>query len=203
MMASLQGVDWSDASAARVEAPGRSADAGHPRPWRRVREVSPARTVLSLLVLCAFTTALACLAASHLIWNRTASLPLGLYVRSPGVRVNEGVLVALRVPPGVRGLVHERGYLPDGSLLIKPVAAVAGDHVCARRGVLFINGEPFGSILTRDSGNRELPVYRGCGVLPPGQVFLAARHPRSFDSRTFGPIDVHALQGTVTALWTY
>jgi type IV secretory pathway protease TraF len=124
-------------------------------------------------------------------------------MRTPSVRLNEGVLVALRVPPAVRGLVHERRYLPNGSLLIKPVAAVAGDHVCARGGVLFINGEPFGTIRARDSEGRELPVYRGCGVLPAGQVFLAAHHSRSFDSRSFGPVDVRALQGTVTPLWTY
>ena len=117
--------------------------------------------------------------------------------------MDEGVLVALPVPPVVRTLVHERRYLPDGSLLIKPVAAVAGDYVCARRGVLFINGEPFGTILSRDSEGRELPAYRGCGPLAEGQVFLASHHAQSFDSRTFGPVDVRALQGTVIPLWTY
>ena len=197
-MASLRGVDWSD------EAPTRAHDTNHSEERRgRRRRSSPARTVLGLLAVCALTTAFACALASHLIWNRTASLPLGVYARSPGVRVSEGVLVALRVPPSVRALVHERGYLPDGSVLIKPVAAVEGDYVCVRRGILFINGEPFGSILPRDSQDRELPVYRGCGVLAPGQVFLAAHHPGSFDSRSFGPVDVHALQGTVTPLWTY
>jgi conjugative transfer signal peptidase TraF len=165
--------------------------------------VSPTRTVLGLLGICALTNALACILASHLIWNRTASLPLGVYARSPGVHVSAGVLVALRVPPAVRPLVLERHYLPDGSLLIKPVAAVAGDQVCVRRRILFINGAPFGAVLPRDSEDRELPVYAGCGVLPEGQVFLASHHPRSFDSRSFGPVDVHTLQGTVTPLWTF
>jgi len=202
-MASLRGVDWSEASAAGVAGTRPLAEERRGRRGDPGGRASPARTVLGLLAACALTTALACIVASHLIWNRTPSLPLGVYVRSPGVRVEEGVLVALRVPGAVRLLVHERRYLPDGSLLIKPVAAVAGDHVCVHRGMLYINGEPFGAILTRDSEGRELPVYQGCGVLPEGQVFLASHHPRSFDSRSFGPVDVHALQGTVTPLWTY
>jgi conjugative transfer signal peptidase TraF len=201
-MASLRGVDWSGALP-----PESTEDPPLERPRRRRARLraamNPGRTALGLLLVCALTTALACLTASQIIWNRTASLPLGFYLRTPAVRVGEGMLVALPIPPSVRSLVHDRRYLRDGSLLVKPVAAVAGDHVCARRGILFINGEPFGSILPRDSENRELPVYQGCGVLPDGQVFLASHHPRSFDSRSFGPVDVHALQGTVTPLWTF
>jgi conjugative transfer signal peptidase TraF len=201
-MASLHGVDWSEGPAAEVTGPRPSPE---PRERRggHGEAARPARTVLGLLAVSALTTALACLVASHLIWNRTPSMPLGVYARTPSVRVDEGVLVALRVPASVRPLVHERRYLPDGSLLIKPVAAVAGDHVCVHRGMLYINGEPFGAVLTRDTEDRELPEYRGCGVLPEGQVFLASHHPRSFDSRSFGPVDVHALQGTVIPLWTY
>jgi conjugative transfer signal peptidase TraF len=202
-MAGMHGVDWSEASPAAQSAPERSSgDRNRGRLGRR-RCANPARTVLGLLAVSALTTALTCIASSHLVWNRTASLPLGLYYRSSETRPYEGGLVALRVPPTVRPLVHERRYLPDGSLLIKPVAAVAGDFVCTRRGILYINGEPFGRILPCDSEGRELPAYEGCGALPEGQVFLASHHPGSFDSRSFGPVDIHALQGTVTPLWTF
>jgi conjugative transfer signal peptidase TraF len=198
-MAGMQGVDWAkDAPAGRAV----QASLGE-GPRRRSRGVRPARAIFGLLAATALASAFACVVAAHLIWNRTPSLPLGLYMRTPGVRVRDGALVALPVPPAVRPLVDDRRYLPDGSLLIKPVAAVPGDFVCARRGILFINGEPFGRILARDSQNRELPAFQGCGVLPEGQVFLASHHPQSFDSRSFGPVDVHALQGTVTPLWTF
>ena len=202
-MAGMHGVDWSGAPAVAEAMAERSSRDGSRGRRRRPRTANPARTVLGLLTVCAFTSALACMLASHLIWNRTASLPLGLYYRSSETRPYEGGLVALRVPPTVRPLVHERRYLPDGSLIIKPVAAVAGDVVCTRRGILYINGEPFGRILARDSAGRELPAYEGCGALAEGQVFLASHHPASFDSRSFGPVDIHALQGTVTPLWTY
>jgi len=202
MAASAHGALGSDASPSRASP---SDGGGHGSPARRSRSrgARPGETTLSLLAIGAATTALGCLGASHLIWNRTASLPLGLYLRSSKERACEGELVALRVPPSVRPLVHDRRYLPDGSLLIKPVAAVAGDVVCTRRGVLTINGAPFGPVLSRDSLGRALPVYEGCGALPQGQVFLASHHPGSFDSRSFGPVDIHALKGSVTPLWTY
>lgn len=199
-MASMHGVDWSANEPARDGAHGAGAP---PRARWRYRFASPGRTILGLLAVCTLTTSLGCIVASQLVWNRTASLPLGVYVRTPSVRVSEGALVALPVPPAVRALVHDRRYLPDGSFLIKPVVATAGDYVCTLTGILFINGEPFGSVVPRDSEGRDLPVYRGCGALPAGQVFLASHHPQSFDSRSFGPVDVSALQGTVTPLWTY
>ena len=201
-MVRTKDVDASDALAI-VSAPIGGSGGGGARPRRGRHPGDPACVVLSLVALCVLTTTLTCITASHLVWNRTASLPLGLYFRRTSDRVREGDLVALAVPARVRALVRERGYLPDTSLLIKPVAAVAGDEVCARWGVLFINGEPFGRILTHDSLGRSLPAFRGCGVLPDGWVFLASHHPRSFDSRSFGPVDIHALQGTVTPLWTY
>jgi conjugative transfer signal peptidase TraF len=165
--------------------------------------MNPAHVVLALLGLTALVSALACGVASHLIWNRTPSMPLGLYALTPGAHVRRGGLVALRVPERVRSLVHDRDYLPDGSLLIKPVAAVAGDEVCVRAGVLLIDGRRFGRVLARDAEGRELPTYEGCGLVPDGKVFLASAHPRSFDSRSFGVVDVGALKGSVTPLWTY
>ena len=202
-MANRRGIDWSEASTVSVVETPRGWEPGHRRRGSCAGRMSPARTIFALLTVCAVTTGLACAVASHLIWNRTPSLPLGVYMRTPSGCVGEGALVALRIPPAVRTLIHERRYLPDGSLLIKPVAAVPGDYVCTRAGIRFINGEPFGSVLSRDSEGRDLPVYRACGVLPAGQVFLASHHPRSFDSRNFGPVDVHALQGTVIPLWTF
>jgi conjugative transfer signal peptidase TraF len=138
-----------------------------------------------------------------LIWNATASLPLGLYwrVRQPTTR--HGDLVAFAVPQAVRGLVGERGYLPQGSLLVKPIAAAPGDRVCTRGGNLVVNGEAFGKVLTADREGRALPTDDTCGVLPAGQVYVASRTPGSFDSRTFGPVDVREVQARVVPLWTY
>jgi len=161
------------------------------------------RVLLRLWATTAVASATACLLASHLIWNWTPSLPLGLYWLSIGSAPRLGALVAFPVPPAVRKLVLERRYLPRGALLVKHVVATAGDLVCADEGVFAINGAPFGGIATRDSAGRPLPHFEGCGPVAEGFVHVASRDPRSFDSRTFGPVPEGAIRGRVTPLWTY
>jgi conjugative transfer signal peptidase TraF len=201
-MAGMYGVDWSSS-----DPPAGPVNPALARSPARALQLAPAPrpgvVTLGLLCVYALTSALASLAASQLVWNRTPSLPLGIYAKVPVGSPSRGELVALRVPASVRQLVHERRYLADGSLLIKPVAAVAGDWVCRGGYELFVNGRRFGTVLSADTEGRPLPSFGGCQVLGDGQVFLASPHPRSFDSRTFGPVDVGALQGTVIPLWTY
>jgi conjugative transfer signal peptidase TraF len=151
----------------------------------------------------ALASALACLLASRLVWNATPSLPLGLYWLSRGSPVEKGRLVAFPVPPGVEDLVRERRYLPPGAFLVKPVVATSGDVVCTDGGTLSVNGRPLGAILTEDSARRPLPHYAGCGPVGSGEVFVASHYDKSFDSRTFGPVAMGAIRGTVRPLWTY
>ena len=172
-------------------------------PLARTSAHTLSRLHLSLFGAAAVASALACILASHLVWNWTPSVPLGLYWLSRGASPARGELVAFAVPPNVAALVHERRYLPVGAMLVKPVVATAGDRVCTDGGVLRINGAPFGAVLTEDSAGRPLPHFEGCGPLPEGEAFVASHHPRSFDSRTFGPVPLRAIRGTVRPLWTY
>ena len=168
-----------------------------------VRELE--RLLVRAALATAFVCALACILGAHLLWNWTPSLPLGLYWLSPGYRrqVRVGTLVAFPVPAQVRALVTERKYLPPGALLVKPVVAAAADSVCTDGGTLTVNGAPLGAIRTADTRGRPLPRDERCGPLPQGQVFVASHLPTSFDSRTFGPVPLSDLRGTVTPLWTY
>jgi conjugative transfer signal peptidase TraF len=161
------------------------------------------RLQVHLVAVTALASGLACLLASHLIWNHTPSLPRGLYWLARGHRPARHDLVAFRVPENVRRLVRERAYLEEGAWLVKPVVALAGDGVCTDSGALTIDGVRFGSIRTTDSDGRPLPQAPICGAIADGQLYVAGADPRSFDSRVFGPIRVSDLQGTVTPLWTY
>jgi len=164
----------------------------------------PMALVLALLGTSAALSASACVLASHLIWNRTPSLPLGLYWLSTHESLSAvGDIVAFPVPADVRQLVHDRRYLLDGDVLLKPVVAVAGDAVCIREGVVTINDTILGRALPVDSQDRPLPTDTLCGPVPPGHLYVASHHPHSFDSRTFGPIDVRNVHGKATPLWTY
>jgi conjugative transfer signal peptidase TraF len=163
----------------------------------------PFRALVALLAAWALVSCLAAVVASHLIWNRTPSMPLGLYWLTRTASCQRSDLVAFPVPASVRRLVHDRHYLPDGHMLVKPVVALPGDSVCTRDGFLAVNEQPIGAVLREDTAGRALPRYDVCGSVPPGQLYVASRNPRSFDSRTFGPVDLETVHGTVTPLWTY
>ena len=169
--------------------------------------MATARTVAlglaALLGVTGLLSALACTVASHLLWNWTPSLPLGLYWLSPGRPVAVGTLVAFPVPPSVQELVRERKCLPAHALLIKPVVALSSDRVCTEGGTLVVNGAVLGTVAVEDSAKRPLPHAIGCGPLPDGQAFVVSHYAKSFDSRTFGPVSMSSIRGTVTPLWTY
>jgi conjugative transfer signal peptidase TraF len=169
----------------------------------RVSGAALLRWVATPLAVTALLSALACTVACHLLWNWTRSLPLGLYWLSPGRLARIGTLVAFPVPSQVQELVRERNYLPPRALLIKPVVALASDHVCTRGGTLLVNGVVMGAVPTEDSAKRPLPRATDCGALAEGLVFVASSYAKSFDSRTFGPVSLSELRGTVTPLWTY
>jgi conjugative transfer signal peptidase TraF len=174
------------------------------RPGRTLTARELEASLVRAILVTACASAVACLVGSHLLWNWTPSLPLGLYWVSCGNgRASPGDLVAFPVPQAVRELVDERRYLPPGALLVKPVVATGADRVCTQDGTLSVNGAAFGAVASEDTQGRPLPHPVVCGALPEGMVFVASRMPTSFDSRSFGPVPLAALRGTVTPLWTY
>lgn len=68
--------------------------------------------------------------APKLIWNASASTPIGLYTieRSPRLEVTD--LVAVDAPEPLASFLADRGYLPRGVPLMKRVAGLPGQQVC-------------------------------------------------------------------------
>jgi len=156
------------------------------------------------VVVCSASALVAvCFLSTFLMWNRTPSMPLGLYRLKHGAPVSRGTVVAFPIPHPVRKLVLERRYLTGRDSLTKEVAALPGDEVCTAGNVLTINGRVFGPVQKSDSMGRPLPTFQFCGSIPEGAFFAASRHQRSFDSRVFGLVPLAEVKGTVTALWTY
>ncbi|MGC5204406.1 S26 family signal peptidase, partial [Klebsiella pneumoniae] len=66
----------------------------------------------------------------RVIWNASASAPIGLYRIHPESDPPTGALVAIAPPEQLSRWLSARGYLPEGVPLLKHVAARAGQRVC-------------------------------------------------------------------------
>lgn len=137
-----------------------------------------------------------------LVYNATASAPVGLYRLLSSTSLNRGDLVLATAPPTARTLAAERGYLPADVPLVKRIAALHGDIVCADGSSISINGTRVAGRLSVDAQDRQLPSWNGCRTLGPDDLFLLMPDvPQSFDSRYFGPIAKEAVRGRLVPLW--
>ena len=136
-----------------------------------------------------------------LVWNASASVPIGLYAIDTIIDVHVGDLVVVRPPEPLARFLADGGYLPPGVPLLKHVAALAGKSVCRIGRSVSVDAIEMGEARERDSRNRALPVWQGCRVIARGDVFLM--NPRSADSldgRYFGPLAAASIVGRAIPL---
>src|SRR3546814_13805309 len=112
--------------------------------------------------------------APRLVWNASASAPIGLYAVTPGAPVGPGDMVIARVPDPWRMLAARRHYIPANVPLVKHVAAAAGDEVCALGQEVFINGRLVAERRAVDAGDRPMPSWSG-GVRQIGRASCRER----------------------------
>jgi conjugative transfer signal peptidase TraF len=86
--------------------------------------------------------------------------------------------------------------------LVKFVAGVEGDVVTYESGLVHVNGKALANstILPTNGAGQPLPRAAFPITLAHGQVWLRATHPRGFDSRYFGAVDVAALSCVASPL---
>ncbi|HEX8238274.1 MAG TPA: S26 family signal peptidase [Allosphingosinicella sp.] len=136
-----------------------------------------------------------------LVWNVSASAPLGLYaVGSPNL-VQAGEMVVAWTPEPARSLAAQRRYLPSNVPLVKKVAAARGGRVCAVGQAIWVNGRHVAARREVDSRGRPLPWWTGCRDLGEGEYFLLMDNPDSFDGRYFGVTDRQDMIGRAILLW--
>nr|WP_250890837.1 S26 family signal peptidase [Sphingobium nicotianae] len=139
--------------------------------------------------------------APRLVWNASASAPVGLYAVSPGAALAPGDMVIARVPDPFRRLAGERRYLPMNVPLVKRVTALAGDEVCALGQEIFVNGRWTAERRLADGRGRSMPMWSGCVRLRCGQLFLLMDSPASFDGRYFGVTEAGDIVGKARLIW--
>lgn len=138
----------------------------------------------------------------RLVWNASASAPIGLYHVVDKRPIVRGDMVIARMPMPARALAERRGYIPADVPLVKRVVAVTGDRVCAVGNVVTVGGKLRAFRRARDAHGRPLPWWRGCRTLRDGATFLMmADHADSFDGRYFGPSAGADIIGKATLLW--
>ncbi|MGR4863193.1 S26 family signal peptidase [Caulobacter sp. LARHSG274] len=141
--------------------------------------------------------------APRVLFNTTASAPVGFYVLAPG-RPVVGEWVAILPPRDLAHWMAYRRYLPANVPLLKQVAAAPGQRVCGRDGVLSVDGAPIARMRPHDRWGRALGPFVGCHRLSDAEVLLVNRRaPDSLDSRYFGPLPVRGLVGRARPLWTW
>lgn len=143
------------------------------------------------------------LTAPHprLIWNASASVPIGLYRVTPADKPEVGEMVVIAPPRDLARYLDERHYLPVGVPLLKHVAATQGMTVCRYGARITIAGQRVATALPRDSHGRILPVWRGCRRVGTHELFLLNAAPDSMDGRYFGVISDAGLLGVASPLF--
>ncbi|HEX4077412.1 MAG TPA: S26 family signal peptidase [Rhizomicrobium sp.] len=142
--------------------------------------------------------------APKLLWNASASVPIGLYAVRRAFPLHIGELVVVAPPRPLAQFLAGRRYLPLGVPLVKHILAVPGQTICRRERTVTINGTAAGAALDRDRLGRALPAWRGCRVLGTDEVFLMNRTPPdSLDGRYFGALPISTIVGRADPLWIY
>ena len=140
---------------------------------------------------------------TRLIWNATASAPIGFYTVVPTERIDVPELVAVMPPEPLARFMVERGYIGRGVPLLKRVVGLSGQRVCRIGRTITVDGVEMGEALERDRSGRNLPVWQGCRVIGDGEIFLMNGQVRdSLDGRYFGPIPASSVIGRALPLWT-
>lgn len=137
----------------------------------------------------------------RLLWNVSASAPIGLWGVAPDVPVKRGDMVVAHLAEPWRSLAARRHYLPSNVPLIKRVAAEPGDRVCAIGADITVDGARIATRRQHDGAGRAMPHWQGCQVLQGGAMLLLMDDPASFDGRYFGPTARGAIIGRAYPLW--
>lgn len=155
------------------------------------------------VIVVAAVTAFAVVAVQrvNLRFNFTGSVPIGIYLLLPlqPYGVKRGMLIAACPPTRAAEIGRQRGYLgvgpcdDDTELLLKHVAAMAGDAIDVTPGGVIVDGHllPHSQPASRDHSYRRLaPWPRGAYRLAEGEIWLYAANDWSWDSRYWGPASI-------------
>ena len=131
------------------------------------------RFVVLAVIVATVTTGM-----SRIVVAKGDSVPKTLYWAVPGAVPHQGDFVTFHVSHPIIG--------EQPAALTKYVACDEGRTVKLVDHSFYCDDERLGGYLTQTWDGKPLTPWTG-GVVPAGQAFVMGTHPRSFDSRYFGP----------------
>lgn len=138
-----------------------------------------------------------------LLWNASASVPVGLYALRSVDNPEIADLVVVVPPEPLAAYLAQRGYLPRGVPLLKRVAALPGQQVCRSGITISVDRAALGDARDRDARDRALPTWQGCRILSADELFLMNwQAVDSFDGRYVGPIPRSSIIARAIPVWT-
>jgi len=132
-------------------------------------------------------------------WNQTPSLPRGLYscrAVTKAAPLPPAVLVTFRLTSAQQAMVPQAG----AGLMLKQIWARHPHEVCAQGDEVWVDGRLEAH---RPLQEQLIAGWTGCATLGRQEYFVMGRHPRSVDSRYYGPITRAQVLEICTPLWTW
>ena len=139
--------------------------------------------------------------APMLVWNASASAPIGLYRIERPDRLEVGDYLLVRPNETLAKFIAERGYLPENISLLKRVAAVPGDEICRDNAAVLINEIRVAEAQIFDSVGRKMPSWSGCFTLQTDEIFLLNDPENSLDGRYFRATRAVDVIGVARPVW--
>ncbi len=138
-----------------------------------------------------------------LVWNVSASAPIGLYRIEPAAHLDVPDLVAVMPPEPLEDFMVERGYIGRDVPILKRVLGTPGQRICRIGHTITVDGIAMGEARDRDRLDRPLPVWSDCRTVAEDELFLMNwQVPDSLDGRYFGPLPATTVIGRAVPLYT-
>ncbi|MFT3722133.1 MAG: S26 family signal peptidase [Hyphomonadaceae bacterium] len=137
-----------------------------------------------------------------LVWNVSPSIAPGLYrvVQAPPRR---GDILVIRPGQDLSSRMGRLGEALAGHVLLKPLAVLSGETICRAGAIVTLEGHPVAKALEPRNGDQRLPSWSGCRRLGANEVAILSAHPRSLDSRYFGPVPMSDVIGLARPVLTF
>ncbi len=165
------------------------------KPWWRLnrRELTVATVFLAFILMGAWLPGRITVATSGSLEHRV------FFLLPAPAKVELGDYLVFRH----QGLSQvQLGLRADHDQMIKKVGCLPGDQLTTdETHHFFCNGRLLGQALETDSKGRPLPIFSFNGPVPADKLFMVGTHPRSYDSKYYGFIDVHEIRYQALPLW--